>query len=249
MAPSTVLGRRASGDTDDVAYADLGEDIGPHITELLGFGSYVAVGLFGEPTWFTGGTAWDDAGVSGMTLIRGLHHDGPNFVLYFYAVSTDMTAGKVLQSIQVNASSLVDARSSISQIGGYVENVAGDKYVNATLSNNMRPGSSLTEKFAGLYIDTDDIVSFMRLGYYQGVFQFDMYPVTGQTAPTIIVRDTSSVDMLSIYPGVIEYVETSDPAAPADGRARVYAKSAGGSKTGLYVRFPTGAVQQIAVEP
>lgn len=42
---------------------------------------------------------------------------------------------------------------------------------------------------------------------------------------------------------------SADPAAPAADRARLFTKDNGSGKTGLYVRFPTGAVQQIAIEP
>ena len=41
----------------------------------------------------------------------------------------------------------------------------------------------------------------------------------------------------------------SDPAAPAANNVRLYAKDNGSGKTGLYARFNTGAVQQIALEP
>jgi len=42
--------------------------------------------------------------------------------------------------------------------------------------------------------------------------------------------------------------EIATPTAPADGSLRIYAKDAGGGKTGLYVLFPSGAEQQIKVE-
>jgi len=41
----------------------------------------------------------------------------------------------------------------------------------------------------------------------------------------------------------------ADADAPAADQVRIYAKDNGGGKTGLYARFPTGAVQQIALEP
>lgn len=50
--------------------------------------------------------------------------------------------------------------------------------------------------------------------------------------------------------GALELKELSaDPDAPTAGRVRIYAKDNGSGKTGLYARFPTGAVQQIALEP
>jgi hypothetical protein len=47
----------------------------------------------------------------------------------------------------------------------------------------------------------------------------------------------------------IELSEIADPTAPADSKARLYASDAGGGKTQLSVLFPTGAVQQVTVEP
>lgn len=46
----------------------------------------------------------------------------------------------------------------------------------------------------------------------------------------------------------IEGIEIADPAAPGANSGRLYFKDVGG-KTALMVRFPTGAVQQIAIEP
>jgi hypothetical protein len=43
--------------------------------------------------------------------------------------------------------------------------------------------------------------------------------------------------------------EGAEPAAPADGSGVVWWKDAGGGKTALMVRFPSGASQQIAIEP
>jgi hypothetical protein len=42
--------------------------------------------------------------------------------------------------------------------------------------------------------------------------------------------------------------EITDPAAPAANQVRVYARDTGG-KTELVARFPTGAVQRLAIEP
>lgn len=48
--------------------------------------------------------------------------------------------------------------------------------------------------------------------------------------------------------GIVEYPETSDPAATAD-QGRVYARDNGAGKTQLCVRFATGAIQILATEP
>ena len=57
----------------------------------------------------------------------------------------------------------------------------------------------------------------------------------------------SGFDIL-INDNYMEFNEMTEPAAPALNKARLYVKDVGG-KTALYVRFNTGAVQQIAIEP
>lgn len=52
----------------------------------------------------------------------------------------------------------------------------------------------------------------------------------------------------SVVTPLLEGAEIATPDAPSDGVGRLYFKDAGGGKTGLYVRFPTGAEQQIKVE-
>lgn len=50
--------------------------------------------------------------------------------------------------------------------------------------------------------------------------------------------------------GAFQFLERSaDPSAPDADNVVLYAKDNGSGKTGLYARFNTGAVQQIAVEP
>jgi len=47
----------------------------------------------------------------------------------------------------------------------------------------------------------------------------------------------------------LEMHEMTAPAAPSSNRARIYAEDNGAGKTRLMVRFPSGAAQQIAIEP
>lgn len=47
----------------------------------------------------------------------------------------------------------------------------------------------------------------------------------------------------------VELAETTEPAAPEDGRVVLWAKDDGAGKTALMARFPTGASIQLAVEP
>jgi hypothetical protein len=51
------------------------------------------------------------------------------------------------------------------------------------------------------------------------------------------------------YSNYTDFVEMTAPAAPAANTARLYAVDNGAGKTQLMVRFPTGAVQQLAIEP
>jgi hypothetical protein len=49
--------------------------------------------------------------------------------------------------------------------------------------------------------------------------------------------------------GALEMVEQTAPAAPAANGVRIYAEDDGAGKTRLMALFPTGAAQQIAIEP
>jgi hypothetical protein len=73
---------------------------------------------------------------------------------------------------------------------------------------------------------------------------------SGQTANVLEVRNTSDVIEFRIAPkGFLEFLEQTDPAAPASNRAVLYSRDNGSGKTQLCVRFPTGAVQVLATEP
>lgn len=47
----------------------------------------------------------------------------------------------------------------------------------------------------------------------------------------------------------IDFLERTAPSAPAANTARLYADDSGGGKTRLMVLFPSGAAQQISIEP
>jgi hypothetical protein len=49
--------------------------------------------------------------------------------------------------------------------------------------------------------------------------------------------------------GALELSEMTAPAAPATNNVRIYAEDNGSGKTRLMALFPTGAAQQIAIEP
>jgi hypothetical protein len=71
---------------------------------------------------------------------------------------------------------------------------------------------------------------------------------TGPTGPTGATGATGPAGSASITTTLACPTLISDPAAPATGWL-LYCKDAGAGKTALMVRFPTGAVQQLAVEP
>lgn len=49
--------------------------------------------------------------------------------------------------------------------------------------------------------------------------------------------------------GQLQFIETTDPSAPAANNCILYSRDNGSGKTQLCVRFPTGAVQVLATEP
>jgi hypothetical protein len=56
-------------------------------------------------------------------------------------------------------------------------------------------------------------------------------------------------DLIDLEGHFIEYIERSDPSAPAANKARLYAKDNGSGKTQLCARFNTGASQCFVTEP
>jgi hypothetical protein len=59
----------------------------------------------------------------------------------------------------------------------------------------------------------------------------------------------SSAGGVSIASNFIEAQEMTAPSAPAANKVRIYAEDNGSGKTRLMAIFPTGAAQQIAIEP
>ena len=70
----------------------------------------------------------------------------------------------------------------------------------------------------------------------------------GLTAAEAIFYDQSTNE-LDLGTGYIETGERTAPAAPAANRVRIYCVDNGAGKTQLMAIFPTGAAQQIAIEP
>jgi len=73
------------------------------------------------------------------------------------------------------------------------------------------------------------------------------YGVTAE--PFLQFIDATNGDLAAVEFKFAELTEISDPVAPSANKARLYLKDNGAGKTQLVVRFPTGAVQQLAIEP
>ena len=79
------------------------------------------------------------------------------------------------------------------------------------------------------------------------------YQASAQHVRSVALGSTvtpAANDQVRVAARHMNYSElAADPAAPAADTVRVYAKDNGSGKTGLYARFATGAVQQIAIQP
>jgi len=91
----------------------------------------------------------------------------------------------------------------------------------------------------------------INFGQAAGVFWTNDIPASG---PDIwLHRVTTSILGLKASSATtgaaLEMHEMTAPAAPSSNRARIYAEDNGAGKTRLMVCFPSGAAQQIAIEP
>jgi hypothetical protein len=64
-----------------------------------------------------------------------------------------------------------------------------------------------------------------------------------------VVEAGALVEALRLGPNYVELNERTAPAAPAANKVRIFCRDNGAGKTQLCALFPTGAVQQIAIEP
>ena len=95
----------------------------------------------------------------------------------------------------------------------------------------------------------------MRVGV--GITAFTAAMGVGATAPSpdfnFVRRAAGIAAVASNIAGTagaaVEFLEQTAPAAPAADRVRIYAEDDGAGKTRLMALFPTGAAQQIAIEP
>jgi hypothetical protein len=98
------------------------------------------------------------------------------------------------------------------------------------------------------------ISAYDTIQFWNTQFGFEMGRWTGATLEVsgvnLSLNSNSITNVLNIaQSGYTEMVEMSAPSAPADTKVRIYTADAGGGKTKLMALFPTGAAQQIAIEP
>lgn len=112
-------------------------------------------------------------------------------------------------------------------------------YWNTVSSPSADNYLTLSDAYPELKFDPPGSVGQIQIVANSSYKMINIEPVTNQTEP-----------VLKLNEGFMRfYQRAADPAAPSAGNVVVYAKDAGGGKTGLYARFDTGAVQQLALEP
>jgi hypothetical protein len=70
---------------------------------------------------------------------------------------------------------------------------------------------------------------------------------SGTATPDATVSRTATGQLA--FSNAMRLIEITEPSAPPANCVFLYAKDNGSGKTGVYARFPTGAVQQVALEP
>lgn len=111
----------------------------------------------------------------------------------------------------------------------YSSNVLQIGHEGAGTGNNSRTIAFRTSSFNALTIDNTNAT-------------FGVSLVLG-------IGSITSIRNISAQTGYHEMTEMAAPAAPAANNVRVYAEDNGSGKTRLMALFPTGAAQQIAIEP
>ena len=110
-------------------------------------------------------------------------------------------------------------------------------------------GGTITTALAGLivpYWDTNG-TKLLHCKVFNNDSQAKTFTVTVKILQPLMA-DNSTLGIAE-FPFAIEMEElASDPAAPAANKGVFYLRDTGG-KTEMVVRFPTGAIQQIAIEP
>jgi len=132
---------------------------------------------------------------------------------------------------------VIGSRSAFNNVGDFVSN---DGQILMKYGGDLRGGWHPTQ---GGFI----ACSGWQYGF-SNANNFNTIDVALVRAGAGIVRITDG-PMGSSGGGALQFTEMAAPGAPAANNAVIYAEDDGGGKTRLMVRFPTGAAQQIAIEP
>jgi hypothetical protein len=206
--------------------AETGERV---VLDADGLKTYDADGnLVIEATTATNGAL--KAGVGTVTLDRdGLSIEGNSSTGFSFTIDTKRAAKWEMS-------------------GSDVAYVAGGRFNNSNMLLLRAPNNSTT---------APGVVWFEALssgGGYDPIGAF-ISGGDGSGAPSILIENRDGLTTvtgpraIATAGGYIEMVESSEPAAPATNKARLFVRDNGSGKTQVCVRFPTGAIQVIATEP
>lgn len=128
-------------------------------------------------------------------------------------------------------------------VGSYSSIYAEHKYVALTMDDGLLDHHAFIELNTTSQGGEIDFVVSSATGRGTMFLVADGYPTSGGTHlyGAFGIDDQTVLDF--------HEVDDGDPDAPAAQTAVVFCKDNGAGKTGLYARFPTGAIQQIALEP
>lgn len=189
------------------------------------------------------GTAWDNTNrsltITGATVtadkpLLDLTQTWNNGAVSFYGIRMDIT------QTAVGGGALMDLR-----VGGSSKfNVRYDGNLTTPICNVGNPGGNI---FCGIWNNSVDIVSGGKIGFNSNSSQ-----IYGGSLDTNIMRVAAGI--LGVRNGstggaAISMVEQTAPSAPSTNGVYIYAEDNGSGKTRLMALFPTGAAQQIAIEP
>lgn len=98
----------------------------------------------------------------------------------------------------------------------------------------------------GAAFQRSDVIAYLYTLNIDGAFNASG-PV--EITNTVLITGVTTLEANLILSSVAaQFSEIADPAAPMTNKVFLYARDTGG-KTELVARFPTGAIQQVAIEP
>ena len=180
-----------------------------------------------EPTGTTS-TAWSTSG----TIYGGNAPSGFTGNLLDLQVNGSSKARLTADGkLQLNGSNVIISNGAVATLSLDLTYNGGRRAVFGT------PASGIT----GLHLYEEEVFGWCG-GALAGGAVDDIY-INRVAASVLGLRGASSAG------GALEMMEMTAPSAPAANKARIYAQDNGAGKTQLMVLFPSGAAQQIAIEP